>query len=197
MSKTKAELLKDNEQLRKRVASLERAMDHRTVASKASEELRVALEEAREQQTATSEILRVISQSPTDVQPVFETIVRSAVQLCDGLYGAVFRSDGGLIQLVAHDYPEGLDVLRRAFPMPVDESLLLARVMREAVVLNFGDLESDEGVPEVPRSLARANGYRSMVNVPMVLNGVGIGVISVARREVGRFSEGEGELLKI
>src|SRR5207245_4577713 len=74
------------------------------------------LTEALEQQTATSEILQVISSSSTDLQPVFDTIVRSAVQLCDGLYGAVFRSEGELIQLVAHDYPEGLDVLRRAVP---------------------------------------------------------------------------------
>src|SRR2546426_12323502 len=99
MSKTKAELLKDNEQLRKRVASLERAMDHRTVASKASEELRVALEEAREQQTATSEILRVISSSPTDVQPVFEAIARSAVRLLRAYTGAVLRSESGHVQL--------------------------------------------------------------------------------------------------
>ena len=81
MSKTKAELLKDNEQLRKRVASLERAMDQRTVTSKESQELRVALAEAREQQTATSEILRVISGSPTDLEPVYRTILSSVTRL--------------------------------------------------------------------------------------------------------------------
>src|SRR5213594_2854695 len=54
---------------------------------------------AREQQAATSEILRVISSSPADVQPVFDTIVRSAVRLCDGVFGAVFRFDGDLLHL--------------------------------------------------------------------------------------------------
>ena len=59
------------------------------------------LNEAREQQAATSEILRVISSSPTDVQPVFDTIVRSAVRLCDGVIGAVNTFDGELIHSVA------------------------------------------------------------------------------------------------
>ena len=59
------------------------------------------LAEALEQQTATSEILRVISSSPTDVQPVFDTIVSSAVRLCDGLFGTVFQFDGELIHNVA------------------------------------------------------------------------------------------------
>src|SRR5262249_45853588 len=58
--------------------------------------------EALEQQTATSEILRVISSSPTDIQPVFDTIVRSALRLCDGLFSALFRYDGELLSLVAH-----------------------------------------------------------------------------------------------
>jgi hypothetical protein len=63
------------------------------------------LAEAREQQAATSEILRVISSSPSDVQPVFDTIVRSAVRLCDGVIGAVNLFDGELTHCVAvHNY---------------------------------------------------------------------------------------------
>src|SRR5262245_61570557 len=64
------------------------------------EGLRRALSEASEQQTATSDILRVISSSPTDVQPVFDTIVASAVRLCDGLFSALFRFDGELMHQV-------------------------------------------------------------------------------------------------
>src|SRR5215831_19322882 len=59
------------------------------------------LAEAREQQAATSEILGVISTSPTDVQPVFETIVRNAVSLCGSLFANVFRFDGELLHFVA------------------------------------------------------------------------------------------------
>ena len=78
-----------------------------------------ALSEALEQQTATSEILRVISQSPTDIQPVFDTIAANAARLCDAMWSAVVRFDGDLMHLVSlhrlHD-PEGIEAVRRAFP---------------------------------------------------------------------------------
>src|SRR5215475_8291573 len=67
-----------------------------------NEGLRRALGEALEQQTATSEILRVISQSPTDVQPVFDAIVASSVRLCAAKFGVVFRFDGDTLSFVAH-----------------------------------------------------------------------------------------------
>jgi GAF domain-containing protein len=79
-----------------------------------NQDLTVALE----QQTATSEILRVMSQSQTDVQPVFDTIARSAMRLCDGLNSVLFQFDGELLHHVAqHDVtPEGLEELHRVFP---------------------------------------------------------------------------------
>src|SRR4030095_11032664 len=75
--------------------------------------------EALEQQTATSEILRVISRSPTDVQPVFAAIAESALHLCDSLNSVVGRYDGDLLHLAAHaqQTPEAAEALRRAFPM--------------------------------------------------------------------------------
>src|SRR5262249_39430907 len=65
-------------------------------------DLETRLAEALEQQTATAEILRVISNSPTDVQPVFDTIVQNAVRLCNGMFSALFREDGEMVHLVAH-----------------------------------------------------------------------------------------------
>jgi hypothetical protein len=109
MSKTKAELLKDNEQLRRRVASLERAMDQRPVAAKDSEELRLALAEAREQQTATSEILRVISSSPTDIQPVLQAVTENASRLCRAANVSLYRVEGDLMRKVA-EHEEGLQL---------------------------------------------------------------------------------------
>src|SRR5260370_13901984 len=78
-----------------------------------------ALVEALEQQTATAEILRVISSSPTDVQPVFDTIVRSAVRLCAGLFSALYQFDGELLHQVAqHNFtPEALEEVRRISPV--------------------------------------------------------------------------------
>ena len=81
------------------------------------------LTEALEHQTATSEILRVISNSPSDVQPVFETIVRNAVTLCEGLFANAFRFDGALLHFVASSSskPEALELLRSEYPMPPND----------------------------------------------------------------------------
>src|SRR5438132_1146060 len=78
-----------------------------------------ALTEALEQQTATAEILAVISRSPADVQPVFDAIARSAQRLCDGVFGAVFLYDGELIHFAAHHNftAEGLTAFRAIFPI--------------------------------------------------------------------------------
>src|SRR5881628_3786695 len=79
-----------------------------------------SLREALEQQTATSEVLRVISRSPTDTQPVFDAIASSAVRLCQARIATVFQFDGKLIHLIAHHgyTPEALELRRGLFPAP-------------------------------------------------------------------------------
>src|SRR5262249_30479653 len=81
-------------------------------------DLQRALTESLEQQTATGEILDVISRSPTDLQPVFHAIAERAVRLCGALFGSVYRFDGELIHMVADsNYPlEGLEASRQLFP---------------------------------------------------------------------------------
>src|SRR5262245_58689494 len=76
--------------------------------------------EAQDQQTATSDVLKVISESPTDVQPVFDAIVRHAVRLCGGRSGILVRYDGELMHLAAYRNvtPEGVKPTRMAFPRP-------------------------------------------------------------------------------
>jgi two-component system, NtrC family, sensor kinase len=75
-----------------------------------------------EQQTATSEILRVISSSPTDVQPVFDAIAETAARLCDGVFGMVYRLDGDTVRMVAHHNvsPEGWAAYEALYPRPVN-----------------------------------------------------------------------------
>jgi len=152
--------------------------------------------EALEQQTATSEILRTIAHSQTDVQPVFDTIVRSAVTLCDGLFGSLDRFDGDLIFPVAtHNYtPEALDAMHRIFPARPSRSLGVGRAILDRDVVHIPDVELD---PEYKvQALAGTIGFRSGLFVPMLRDGVPIGVILVGRAEPGPFSDNQIELLK-
>jgi hypothetical protein len=93
------------------------------------------LAEAREQQVAASEILRVISSSPTDVQPVFDTIVRNAVSLCGSLFANVFRFDGELLHFVAsHNVGPSYVIARRIFVLsPVDRLLTRDELARPSI----------------------------------------------------------------
>jgi GAF domain-containing protein/CheY-like chemotaxis protein/HPt (histidine-containing phosphotransfer) domain-containing protein len=154
-----------------------------------------ALTESLEQQTATGEILRVISSSPTDVQPVFETIVRNAVVLCDALFGAVFRFDGDLIHLVAHHNftPEVLELVSDLYPMRPTREQATGRVILSGTLVHLHDVLAD---PEYRREVATSGGWRSMLAVPMSREGTTVGVIWVARASAGPFPNSQIELLK-
>jgi PAS domain S-box-containing protein len=154
------------------------------------------LTEALDQQTATGEILRVISSTPTDVQPVFDTIVQSAVQLCNGVFSALFRYDGELITQVAQRNftAEGLEHVRRLYPTRPSRELGSSRAILERAIVHIPDVEAD---PEYRHhDLTRAVGMRSGLYVPMMKDGEPIGVIMVARAEVGRFSDAQIGLLQ-
>src|SRR5262249_9319602 len=103
---TKAQLLEENQRLRRRVASLERSAKKRAAESASSRRLRRELADAQAQQTATADILRVISSSPTELQPVLETLVRSATRFCGADDAVIHRLEGdGLPVVVAHHGP--------------------------------------------------------------------------------------------
>jgi GAF domain-containing protein len=156
--------------------------------------------EALEQQTATAEILRVISQSPTDVQPVFDAIVRNAVQLCGGIYGSVYRFEGGRIHPVAHYNwnPEALEWWQRTFPRLPSESGPMGRVIATGSVLRVADVETDpdQDFVEESRASMRARGVRSLLIVPMFRQTEVIGSIHVSHQDVGAFTNAHVELLK-
>jgi len=153
------------------------------------------LSEALDQQTATSEILGVISQSPTDAQPVFEAIVRSAVRLCGATYGTAHRFDGELVHLTAHHHctPEVLAELRGAFPMRPDRRMMSGRAILTKAVVHVEDLRAD---PEYAQQVGRAGGFRAVLAVPMLREGRPIGAIVVIRAEPGPFSANHIELLE-
>ncbi|RPH60287.1 MAG: GAF domain-containing protein, partial [Acidobacteria bacterium] len=158
------------------------------------------LHEALEQQTATSEILRVISTSPTDVQPVFDSIVRNAVRLCDALHGGVYRFDGRLLHAVANAgyTDEQLEHWRRQFPRPVSAEDLSGRTVLTRGVVRIADHESETGMrfsPEIRANL-RARGTRSLLSVPMLRQNEVIGVISLGHGQVDAFSDSHVALLQ-
>jgi signal transduction histidine kinase len=153
------------------------------------------LTEALEQQTATSAILRVISTSPTDVQPVFETIVRNAVALCGSLFANVFRIDGELLHFVAsHNVgPDYVELLRAKYPMRPDSSQVSGRAILTRSVVRLEDALAD---PDYDHRFPAAMGWRRMLGVPMLRQGEPLGVIVVGWAEAGPVPKPQEELLK-
>src|SRR5262249_3322539 len=164
-------------------------------------DLEKRLAESLEQQTATSEILRVIASSPANMQPVFETIVRNAVRLCNGVGAALFRTDGVMLEHPVNygATPAVFAEVARHYPMRLDAQTAVESSVAEAIltrsVVQIADAE-DPSVPSFTQSVARAVGFRSQLSVPMLKDGEPVGGIVVVRREVGKFTEAEVELLK-
>jgi len=161
------------------------------------------LTQALEQQTATSEILRAISSSPTDAQPVFDTIVRNAVRLCSAQFANVFRLDGDMVHLVAHHNVPlvALEHFQRTFPQPLSQGgTLTAEAMRRETVVQVEDIERQPEVASAVRELSRSAGYRSALAVPVIRNGRAVGAIGVGRSDTSGgpkpFSDKEVELLQ-
>jgi len=150
--------------------------------------------EALERQTATAEILKVIASSPSDVQPVFDAIANSAYRLIGGFSTAVARVFDDVLQLVAFSSTgeSGNEALKSAFPMPVAHS----KAARTGVPVCITDTEALPESASALRDLARVRGFRSIVIVPMLRDGVASGTISVTRREPGEFTYHQVDLLK-
>jgi signal transduction histidine kinase len=161
-------------------------------------DLEKRLAEALEQQTATSEILRVISTSPTNIQPVFDTIARNATRLCDGRFGAVFQVRDGLIHLVAKENwnEKGFAEAGLVYPAPVDGPGVVAEVIREGTVCHIPDLELDPRMLPQFLRIPRALGVRSHLIVPMLRGARAVGAIIVARTAAGPYAESQIDLLK-
>ena len=153
------------------------------------------LTEALEQQTATAEILRVISSSPTDALPVFETIVRNAVALCGSLFANVFRFDGELLHYVtSHNAgPAYAELVQSKYPMRPDLSQVSGRVLLSKSVVQLEDARAD---PDYDQKFTVTTGWRRMLGIPMLREGNAIGVITVGWAEAGPVPKATEELLK-
>ena len=154
------------------------------------------LTEALGRQTATSEILRVISGFQTDVQPAFDAIAAKALELCRATTGWVYRFDGELIHIAAaHSLrPEAVQVVRQSYPMPPSRGGASARAILSRTIVSIPDIRED---PEYRlEALAKAAAYLSVLAVPMLLESKPIGVITVTGAEAGAFSQRQIELLQ-
>jgi GAF domain-containing protein len=171
--------------------------NRRHSASKDTKVVRLARElaEAREQQAATSGILRVIRSSPNSAQPVFDTIAANAARLCGARMGAVHLFDGKLVDIVAfHNFPpEAVKVLRRMYPRPPQIDQASGRAILSRAVAQIEDMPTD---PEYTSEVTVAGRWRSILAVPMFRDGEPIGAIVITRSEAGRFAEGHIDLLK-
>jgi signal transduction histidine kinase len=152
--------------------------------------------EALERQTATADILKVISRFDTDLQPVFDAIAANALALCRATTGWVYRFDGELIHIAsAHGLrPEALEVLRRDYPMRPSRGAATARAILTRGVVYIANIR-DDGEYAL-RDLAGAAAYLSVLSVPMLLEGKPIGAITVTGAEADAFTERQIELLQ-
>jgi GAF domain-containing protein len=152
------------------------------------------LSEALEHQTATSEVLNVITRSPTDAQPVFDAIVQSAARLCEAVFGAVFLYDGDLLHVAATNNwtPEQLNLASQLYPKRPDRSAVAGRAVLDGRIAHISDVIAD---PEYSREFALAGNWRAALAVPMLRDGKPVGAISVGKAEAVPFSDRQIQLL--
>jgi len=179
-------------QLQESYAGLEKKVEQRTHE----------LSESLEQQTATSEVLRVISSSPGDLKPVFETMLANATRLCEAKFGNLFLREGGIFRAVAvHGASTYLDLLRREPVIDVRKLPYapLARIVETKDVVHVPDVTAEraytEGFPQLV-ALVESAGARSLLIVPMLKEDELLGAIAIYRQEVRPFSEKQIELVK-
>jgi two-component system, NtrC family, sensor kinase len=153
---------------------------------------------ALDRETATSEILRVIRRSPTDVQPVFETIARSGVNVCGALGYVVFVVDGGIIRVAAtHGVrPEGVERFCRDYPVSLSAETDTAQTIRHRRMFHLADIENNPNATATDIEHARLGGYQTRLMVPMVRGDRTLGLIAVTREDPTPFPDHLVELLK-
>ena len=158
------------------------------------------LRELLQQQTATADVLKVISSSPGELEPVFKAMLANAVRLCDAKFGTLNLYDGEAYRNVAlHNVPPAYESARRGAVIRPDPRSSLGRVASTKEVVHTDDLWTTplylEGNPAV-RTLADLAGARTLVTVPMLKDNELIGVIGIYRQEVRPFTEKQIELVK-
>src|SRR5262249_32953005 len=132
------------------------------------------LSEALEQQTATSEVLQVISSSLGELEPVFATMVENAVRICDANFGSIYRWDGDALRLVAtHNTPAALAEERRRSPYRPDPHSPIGQMVVSKTLVHVKDIAAEEAAKHDPAALAAISlgGIRTLLGAPLLNNG--------------------------
>jgi GAF domain-containing protein len=158
------------------------------------------LAEAREQQSATSEVLQVISSSPTELEPVFQVMLAKAVHVCEAKFGSLFLCDGDLLRRVAHYNipPELVTALGKLNPRiyRVDQGTTMARAVRTKQIVHISDIRKQSFLDESVRAVLVKYGLRTVLAVPLLQEKTVLGVIAIHRQEMRPFSDRQIELVK-
>ena len=159
------------------------------------------LTESLEQQTATSEVLQVISNSPGNVEPAFAAMLERAARICNANFGNIFRWDGDALRLVAaQNTPAGLVEQRSRSPFRPDPTGPLGRMLESRTLVHVADLAAEKSYTEQRQpgivAAVELGGVRTNLLVPMLKEGELVGVFSLYRQEVRPFTDKQIELVE-
>jgi two-component system NtrC family sensor kinase len=158
------------------------------------------LTKSLEQQTATSEVLKVISSSPGELEPVFQAMLENATRICEAKFGNMYLCEGDLVHLAAaHDTPPALIEARTHRPHRPGKNTPPARVLRTKSVVHIADLASDEAYFSRDRGVVEAvelGCIRTIVFVPLIKGAEVVGFFGIFRQEVRPFTDKQIELVQ-
>src|SRR6266436_5124931 len=165
----------------------------------ANADLKKKLAEALEQQTATSEVLQVISSSPGELEPVFQAMLANAVRICEAKFGNLYLHEGGALRVVAsHNVPRAFAEARRRGPIRPSPDSALGKLIRTKRTVQTADAAATRPYAERDPAVVDAvelGGVRTSVVVPMLKNNDLVGAIAIFRQEVRPFTDKQIELV--